>query len=70
MSSDLSGVKIDAKKGDLKGNLRFLCKVSGVGGEWLGVGGWLVEGGKMHVIYIDFITDFCGSKLTLQNGDP
>ena len=35
----------------------------------LGVGclGLLVEGGKMHIIRIGFITDFCGSNLTLKS---
>ena len=48
MSSNLSGVKIDAKKGDI-GNFKVFV---------LGVGcwGWLVGGGKMHMIRIDLIT--------------
>ena len=35
----------------------------------LGVGcwGWVVEGGKMHMMRIGFVTDFYGSMLTLKS---
>ena len=35
----------------------------------LGVGCWglLVEGGKMHMMRIGFVTDFYGSMLTLKS---
>ena len=54
MFSDLSEDKIDAKKGDIIGNFKVF--VLGVGCEWLGVGGRLVGGGKMHMIRIELIT--------------
>ena len=59
-SSDLLGVKINAKKGDDLGNFKVF--VLGVGCEWLGVGGWLVGGGKMHIKCISFIMDFLEVK--------
>ena len=47
MSSNLLGVKIDAKKGDILGNFKVFfvrCWVLGVGGWWSGLGGgWLGE---------------------------
>ena len=58
--SDLLGVKIDAKKEDTLGNLDVFVLGAGC---W----GWLVEGGKMHMIGIGFVTDFYGSMLTLKS---
>ena len=54
------GVKIDAKKEDLFGNLKVFV---------LGVGclGWVVWEGKMHVTRIGFVTDFYGSMLTQKS---
>ena len=60
VSSDLSGIKIDFEKGDI-GNFKVF--VLGVGCEWFGVGGWLVGGGKMHIIRIDLITDLFWVKI-------
>ena len=51
-SSDLLGVKIDAKKGDITGNFKVCVRC------W----GWLVGGGKVHIIRIDLITDFVGQN--------
>ena len=60
VSSDLSGVKFDAKTGDLLGNLKvFVLSV--------GCLGWVVWKGKMHMIRIGFITDFYGLMLTLKS---
>ena len=58
--SDLLGVKIDAKKEDMLGNLKVFV---------LGVGclGWVVWEGKMHMMRIGFVTDFYGSMLTLKS---
>ena len=60
VSSDLSGIKFDAKTGDIIGNLKVF--VFGVGCL-----GWVVWDGKMHMIRIGFITDFYGLTLTLKS---
>ena len=54
--SDLLGVKFDAKKVDMLGNLKVFV---------LGVGclGWVLGGGRMHMKRIGFITDFLGVKV-------
>ena len=55
MFSDLLGVKNDAKKGDTLGNFEvFVLSV----GCW----GWVVWGGKMHMIRIGFVTEFSWVK--------
>ena len=59
-SPDLSGVKFDAKTGDMLGNLKvFVLSV--------GCLGWVVWKGKMHMMRIGFITDFYGLMLTLKS---
>ena len=58
--SDLLGVKIDAKKGDVLGNLKVF--VLGVG--CLGWGAWE---SKINMMRIGFVTDFYGSMLTLKS---
>ena len=51
------GSKLTLKKGDIIGNFKVCCRC------WvLGVGG-----GKMHIMRIDLIAYFCGSKMKLKN---
>ena len=54
--SDLLGVKIDAKKGDILGSLEVfvLC---------VGCWGWVVWEGKIYMTRIGFVTDFLGVKV-------
>ena len=53
--SDILGVRIVAKKRDTSGNLEvFVLRV----GCW----GWVIEGLKMHIKRIDFVTDFLWVK--------
>ena len=33
----------------------------------IGYWGWLIEGGKMHILRIDFITEFLWAKLKLKS---
>ena len=56
------GVKIGAKKVDALGNLEvFVLRV----GCW----GWVIEGGKVHLIRIDFVTDFLWVKFGAKKCD-
>ena len=60
--SDISGVKNVAKKVDMLGNLEvYVLRV----GCW----GWVIEGGKMHMIRIDFVTDFLWVKFDAKKCD-
>ena len=58
--SDISGVKIVAKKADMLGNLEVYVSR---GGCW----GWVIEGSKMHMIRIDFVTDFLWVKFDAKS---
>ena len=69
VSSDLSGVKFDAKKVDMLGNFKLF--VLGVGCWVLGEGGWgwggrFVGGGKMHIIRIDLTTELFWVKIKAE----
>ena len=51
--SHVSGLLIcEKKKKDALGNLKAMLK----GGCW----GWVIEGGKMHILCIIFVADFYG----------
>ena len=66
VSSDLSGVKIDTKNGDIIGNFKAFVLGVGCWGRVVGVGGRLVGGGKMHIIRIDLITDLFWVKINAK----
>ena len=66
MSSDLSGVKIDAKKGDIIGNFKVFVLGVGCWGWVVGGRGRLVGGCKMHIIRIDLITDLLWVKIEAE----
>ena len=58
--SDISGVKNVAKKVDMLGNLEVYVLR---GGCWE----WVIERGKMHMIRIDFVTDFLWVKFDAKS---
>ena len=66
VSSDLSGVKIDAKNVDIIGNFKVFVLGVGCWGRVVGGGGRLVGGGKMHIIRIDLITDLFWVKINAK----
>ena len=65
MSSDLSGVKIDAKNGDI-GKIKVFVLGVGCWGRVVGGGGLLVGGCKIYIIRIDLITDLFWVKIEAE----
>ena len=65
VSSDLSGVKIDAKSGGITGNFKVFVLGVGCLERVVGGGGLLVGGCKMHIIRFDLIiiTDLLWVKI-------
>ena len=60
--SGISGVRNVAKKVDMLGNLEvYVLRV----GCW----GWVIEGGKMHMIRIDFVTVFLWAYVDAKKCD-